>query len=407
MLIHWLWLSTRPSLNDRQKKLVLDAFGDPEDVFYAEKSAYARVEGLTKENISALLDKNLTEADKIQRQCVDKKIGICTYQDRIYPSRLWHIIDPPLVLYYAGNLPDMESLPVIAAVGTRKASLYGLNVAQRMGYQMASCGALLVSGIAEGIDAAAMQGALMAGCPVIGVLGCGVDIVYPKVNKHLFADTTRNGCLISEYPPETPPYRWNFPRRNRIISGLSNGIVVIEAPKASGSLITARQALEQGRDVFCVPGNVDMESFVGSNALLREGATPVRDGWDVVEEYLPLYPGKLHPMNVENLPRQMENTPEKVAQKPRVPRKTRLADKKSEKITVDKPKAQPYSDLQDIIPTLTDTQRTIVELLTTEQLVDDVIAKSGQSAARITAELTILEIKGIVKRLPGKRICLK
>lgn len=407
MLIHWLWLSTRPSLNERQKKLVLDAFGDPEDAFCGEEFAYARVEGLTKENISSLMDKNLTEADKIQRQCVDKQIKICTYQDSSYPSRLRHIIDPPLVLYYTGNLPDMESVPVIATVGTRRASLYGLNVAQRMGYQIASCGAGIVSGIAEGIDAAAMQGALMAGCPVVGVLGSGVDIVYPKINKHLFADTVRNGCLISEYPPGTPPYRWNFPRRNRIISGLSNGIVVIEAPQISGSLITARQALEQGRDVFCVPGNVDMPSFVGSNALLREGATPVRDGWDVVEEYLSLYPGKLHPMGVDDLPQQIEKIPEKVAQKPRVPQKPRRSDKKNEKITVDKGQTQPYSDIQDILPKLTEVQRTIVELLTTEQLVDDVIAKSGQSAAKITAELTVLEIKGIIKRLPGKRICLK
>lgn len=407
MLIHWLWLSTRPSLNERQKKLVLDAFGDAEDVFYGEESAYARVEGLTKENISSLLDKNLTEAEKIQRQCVDKQIKICTYQDNSYPSRLRHIIDPPLVLYYTGNLPDMESVPVIATVGTRRASLYGLNVAQRMGYQIASCGARIVSGIAEGIDAAAMQGALLAGCPVIGVLGSGVDIVYPKINKHLFADTVRNGCLISEYPPGTPPYRWNFPRRNRIISGLSNGIVVIEAPQISGSLITARQALEQGRDVFCVPGNVDVSSFAGSNALLREGATPVRDGWDVVEEYLPLYPDKLHPMGVEDLPSSAEITEAKVAQKPRVPRKSRRSDKKSGKITVDKGQTQPYSDIQDILRGLTETQRVIVEQLTTEQLVDDVIAKSGQSAAKITAELTVLEIKGIIKRLPGKRICLK
>ena len=410
MLIHWIWLATRPNMNDRQKKLVLDAFGDPEDAFCEGEAAYLQVEGLHKEALDALADKNLTESHKILRKCVDKDISVCTYHDKMYPSKLKHIVDPPLVLYYKGQIPEMENAPVIAAVGTRRASAYGMNVSRRMGYQIVACGGILVSGVAVGIDGMAMQGALLAGGRVVGVLGCGVDVVYPKSNSRLFADLERNGCLISEFPPETAPYRWNFPKRNRIISGLSNGVVVIEAPEGSGSLITAKQALEQGRDIFCVPGNVDMPTFAGSNALMRDGAIPVRDGWDVVSEYASIYPDAIHPMEtatiIQNISDDEEIVP-KVAEKPRYPEKKRTIDKKKDKTPIDNGSKQPYSDVKDKLSKLPDTERQIAELLTCERLVDDLIAETGLPAAKVGAALTMLEIKGIIKRLPGKRISLK
>ena len=410
MLIHWIWLATRPNMNDRQKKLILDAFEDPEDAFSECETAYLQVEGLHKEALDALADKNLTEAQKILRQCVDKGISICTYHDKTYPKRLKHIVDPPLILYCKGELPDMEAAPVVAAVGTRRASAYGMNVSRRMGYQIAACGGILVSGMAAGNDGMAMQGALLAGGSVVGVLGCGVDVVYPKSNSRLFADMERNGCLISEFPPETPPYRWNFPKRNRIISGLSNGVVVIEAPEGSGSLITAKQALEQGRDVFCVPGNVDIPTFAGSNALLRDGAIPVRDGWDVVSEYESAYPNAVHPMKtsveIQDVSDDDKIVP-KVAEKTDYPKKKRPNDKKKEKTPIDNCPKQPYSDVKDKLSKLPDTERQIVELLTSERLVDDLIAETGLPAAKVGAALTMLEIKGIIKRLPGKRISLK
>ena len=410
MLIHWIWLATRPNMNDRQKKLVLDAFGDPEDVFCEGEAAYLQVEGLHKEALDALADKNLTEAQKILRQCVNKDISICTFYDKTYPKRLKHIVDPPIVLYHKGQIPDMESAPVIAAVGTRRASAYGMNVSRRMGYQIAACGGILVSGAAAGIDGMAMQGALLAGGIVIGVLGCGVDVIYPKSNSALFSDMERNGCLISEFPPETPPYRWNFPKRNRIISGLSNGVVVIEAPEGSGSLITAKQALEQGRDVFCVPGNVDIPTFAGSNSLMRDGAIPVRDGWDVVSEYDGMYPNAVHPMGDKPVGRDVSGDDRilpKVAEKPHYPEKKRASDKKKEKIPIDNRPKQPYSDVIDKLSKLPDTERQIAQLLTTERLVDELIAETGLPAAKVGAALTMLEIKGIIKRLPGKRISLK
>ena len=410
MLIHWIWLATRPDMSDRQKKLVLDAFGDPEDVFCAEEEALLQIEGIHREAIASLMDKNLTQAQKILRQCVDKEISVCTYHDKAYPNRLKHIVDPPLVLYHKGQIPNMDAAPVIAAVGTRKASAYGMNVARRMGYQISGCGGILVSGVAEGNDGMAMQGALLAGGRVVGVLGCGADVVYPKCNRRLFEDMERCGCLISEFPPETLPYKWNFPRRNRIMSGLSNGVVVIEAPERSGSLITARQALEQGRDVFCVPGNVDMPTFEGSNALLREGAIPVRNGWDVVSEYEAMYPGVVHLMDAEHLSAAVSDDDKilpKVAEMPHSPAKKRPSDKKKEKKPIDNSDKPSYSDVKDMLPKLPENERQIVELLTSERLVDDLITETGLHPAKVGAALTMLEIKGIIKRLPGKRITLK
>lgn len=409
MLIHWIWLSTRPSLSDRLKCAILEAFGDPEDAYFADTEAFARIEDLSPAGREALADKNLAEAGEILRKCTDQQIRLCTIHDAAYPKRLKHIADPPLVLYCKGYLPDMDAAPVIAAVGTRKSSAYGNTVAQRMGYQIARCGGILVSGMAEGIDGMAMRGALLAGGTVVGVLGCGVDVVYPKINRSLFADTQRSGCLISEFPPETPPYKWNFPRRNRIISGLSNGVVVIEAPEKSGSLITARQAADQGRDVFAVPGNVDMPSFEGSNALLRDGAIHVRNGWDVLSEYEAAYPGKVHAFESDPASlrvRESEKPMPKVAQKPRSSEKKRSSDRKKDKITIDNGEKPPYSDVKDILPTLPDEQRSIVELLTSERLVDDIIAESGLPAGKVSAILTMLEIRGIIRRLPGKRISL-
>lgn len=407
MLIHWIWLASRPSMNDRQKLLVLEAFSDPEDAFRGEIAEYTKIEGLTEEAVSALLDKDLEQAQKILCQCVDKQIQICTYQDEKYPYRLRHIPDPPLVLYYRGQLPDTAKVPVIAAVGTRKASAYGRMVAQRMGFQIVRCGGMLVSGVADGNDAMAMQGALLAGGTVVGVLGCGVDVIYPKSNRRLYADIVERGCLISEFPPETPPYRWNFPQRNRIMSGMSDGVVVVEAPKISGTLKTAKLAGDQGRDLFVVPGNIDMPTFEGSNHLLREGATVARDGWDVVGEYASRYPGVVNPLGAATEPEMSGQTLLKVAQASVSPAKTTRRDRKSAEKPVDKDVRQPYSVIKEVLPKLSQEQRQIVEFLTQERHVDEIIAGLGLPAAKVSAELTLLEIKGIIKREPGKRISLK
>lgn len=403
MLIHWLWYSLRTGIHNRDKMALLERFRSAEDIFSATAADYFRA-GLPKATAAALQDKDLSQARKIMAECEQMGIGIISFGDAQYPSRLKYIADPPMVLYYKGKLPDFEETATVGVVGTRKASLYGLQVAKRLGFQIGTCGGMVVSGMAEGIDGYATQGALLAGGKVLGVLGSGVDVVYPAKNKALFAEMERFGCLISEYPPGTPPYKWNFPQRNRIISGMSNGVLIVEAPEKSGALITARAALEQGRDVFVVPGNIDVATCMGSNALLREGATAVSHGWDILSEYAQMYDGALALRNIPEPAPDEEKPSLKVAQRPALP--ARKPEKK--KKPIDNGINVAYSDKKDKLSGLSDAEQKLVNLLLEgEQLVDDVIAGAGLPVAQAKAMLTMLEIKGVIASLPGGRLTLK
>lgn len=405
MLIHWIWLAHRPGVSDRMKAILLEHFSDPEDIYFSEGSAFRGISGLTDHALEGLKDKNLTQAEEILDACDRKGLQILTFSDEHYPQRLKNIPDPPIVLYYQGELPDFDNNALIAVVGTRKASSYGLATAKRMGWQLAKCGGIVVSGMASGIDGIAMQSALSAGGTVVGVLGCGADVVYPVSNRQLFAETAKFGCILSEFPPGTPPVSWNFPKRNRIMSGLSCGVLVVEAPEKSGALITANQALEQGRDVFVVPGNIDVDTFVGSNRLLRDGGILASHGWDVLSEYEAQFPDKLHKDDAPVcLPREQSAELPKVAQKPRIPTKKEKSDKK----VIDKAKQSSYSDVNKEQPRLSDSEKRIVSAIgTSHKLVDDVIAETGMNAAQVLPLLTILEVRGVIKRLPGRYIALK
>ena len=419
MLIHWIWLSTRSGMGDRTRCALLQHFSDAEEIFYASPDAYGEINQLKEEAVASLLDKDLTGAAKILEQCSKKGIHILCWPDAAYPGKLRNIADPPVVLYYKGSLPDFDSLPTIGVVGTRQASAYGLTTAKRMGYQIATCGGVVISGLASGIDGTAMRGALTAGTPVVGVLGSGVDVIYPASNRPLFADVERNGCLLSEFPPETPPYKQNFPRRNRIISGLSCGVLVVEAPEKSGALITARDAADQGRDVFVVPGNIDVVSCIGSNALLRDGAIAVSSGWDVVSEYSHLYSGKIrnaggksiqtaYPEPAQNASAEEEKELPNVAQKMKLPRKMGKEKPFGKKKEIDNSPVTPYIDAEAPLPELTEPEQQVVAILRQGvTLVDDIMAKAEMHAGGVLAALTMLEVKGVIRRLPGKRVEMK
>ena len=413
MLIHWIWFATR-HMGDHIKLALLSHFNDPEAIYYAQKGELDGVEYLSKEGRERLADKSLAKAQKIINDCTNLKIRILTFQDAAYPGRLKNIPDPPMVLYYKGQLPDFDNEPVIGVVGTRKASPYGMTVAKRMGYQIAASGGIVVSGLASGIDSMAMKGALTAGKTVVGVLGCGADVIYPPGNKSLFADTEQYGCILSEFVPGTEPLSWNFPRRNRIISGLSCGVLVVEAPAKSGALITARKAADQGRDVFVVPSNIDVPTGQGSNALLRDGAIPVSSGWDILSEYACQFPGRLRPAGqdarMEAYPdelEQVEKTAPKVAQRNKKPEKAAAVKTSTAKKVIDKAEKEPYIDLTKIDSSLTHNEKAVVELLSGGQrLVDEVIAQSGKRPGEVLATLTLLEVKGIIRRLPGRYVAL-
>lgn len=411
MLIHWIWYATLPGMNEQEKVELLQHFHDPEDIFFTEEDNLAQVEGLTADGVKVLLNRDLTQAREILQECTDQQIELLTYRDEAYPVRLKSISNPPLVLYYQGRLPDFDRLPLIGVVGTRKASGYGLSTAKRMGFQIARCGGTVVSGAANGIDTMALQGALLAGGTVIAILGCGVDVVYPASNRRLYEDIRRSGCLISEFPPGTPPYKWNFPKRNRNISGISCGVLVVEAPKKSGALITARHAREQGRDVFVTTGNVGVETCAGSNDLLRSGAVYADCGWDVVSEYEGLFPDKIHrdDVSAEQALRQdtLEKPMAKVAQNSTFSGKKPASKTNKEKKVIDNGANTPYSDLKDKWISLTAEEQAVLEQVQGECLVDDIIAASGLPAGVVLGALTMLEVKGAVTRLPGRRVCRK
>lgn len=396
MLLYWLWLAQCNEVKDGVKAALVRQFEDPERLFFAEKQEIldAEIEGLTGEHLDVLLRHDLSAAEETLSDCAKAGLQVLTYDSPLYPRRLKAIYDPPIVLYYRGTLPDFDKLPTIGVVGTRHPSVYGRQAAKRLGGEIAAAGGLVVSGLAEGIDGAAMEAALSAGFPAVGVLGCGADVVYPRKHKVLFQETERLGCILSEYAPGSPPLGWHFPRRNRIISGLSCGVVVVEAPERSGSLLTAKHALEQGRDVFVVPGNVDMESFRGSNRLLRSGAIAVSSGRDVMEEYDLLYPEKLLPKRGLDKPKKAE----KQEPKPEAPE---ILKKK----TIDNGNPPPYSGQNDILQGLSADEQTVMTAIGTGiESVDDVIAKTGLPSGKVLGILTMLEIRKKIVRHPGKRV---
>lgn len=405
MLIYWVWYAQLSGISLVQKLALLEHFRDPEEIYHSEPEALERTPGMTAKLLEALQNKDLSQAQAILADCEDKGIGILVYGEESYPNRLRNTYDPPLVLYFKGVLPDWEQVPVIGIVGTRKATPYGMNTALRFGRQIAACGALVVSGGAFGIDTMAMQGALDAGRPVVGVLGCGVDVVYPKNNKQLFSLVTENGCLLSEYPPKTAPAPWRFPERNRIISGISNGLLVVEAPEKSGALITADRAMEQGRDVFAVPGNIDVPACAGSNALLQERAIAALSGWDVVKEYEALYPGWVYR---QDIPADIRKPAMQVAQNPTIPENSEKFNGKNDKKSIDKDEKSTYSVLDKPSPALSEAEQAVLARIRQEPIaVDELIAQAELPAGTVRSILTKLALKRLVVNHPGGRVSRK
>lgn len=397
MPVYWIWFAELKGISLFAKRQLLETYGEPEELYRLDPKA---LPGLP----SALEDKDLTEASRICKECLTKDIGILPFTDAAFPEKLRNIEDPPMVLYWRGKLPDWKSQPVIGVVGTRKASPYGIQTAQLLSAQIAACGGLVVSGAASGIDAAAMEGALDTERPAIGVLGGGVDVVYPAKNKDLYRKTEENGCLISEYPPGSRPWPGNFLQRNRIISGVSDGVLVVEAPERSGALNTARHAFSQGRDMFVVPGNLGVDTCLGSNALLQEGAYAALSGWDVVKHYANLYPGA-----VENRPVPLQKREEKplpkVAEAAATPEKRTGKKESTPKIAIDNKEKSTYSVINEWPAGLSDQEMAVWELLSEKpQLPDSILDASNLPSGAVQSILTRLALKGVAQYDPDGRI---
>lgn len=278
-----LWLCNIPGIGAAKQRKLLKIFGSAENIYKAGENQLSHIAGINREDASNIYkSRDKGQIDSLICTLNKKRIGFVHSGSPLYPHNLKNISDFPTGLYYRGKLPDSEVFSV-AVVGSRVCTNYGRQLAQSLCREFSNMGLQVVSGLAMGIDGAAHKGSLEAGGYTCGVLGCGVDICYPAVNIGLYDEMCKDGCVMSEYPVGTKPLSWQFPVRNRIISGLSDAVIVIEARKKSGSLITVDQALEQGKDVYVVPGRVGDELSEGCNELIKNGAFVMTEAKDIVE----------------------------------------------------------------------------------------------------------------------------
>ena len=288
--LYWIWLSLKIGAGRGGFAELLSHFGSPENIYAADAAELALFKNGAKDaKIDALADKNLDKAYNIEKYCTKKHIEILKYGEAGYPALLMNLKNPPVILYAKGKIKDLDKKVCIGVVGTRKLTEYGRQSAYKIGYELASAGAVVVSGMALGIDSVAACGALDACGKTVAVLGSGVDCIYPSAHKKLADEIVKNGLLLSEYPPLEAPTRSSFPTRNRIISGMSQGTLVVEANARSGALITAKDAILQGRDVYAIPGNINNPTSNGTNALIKDGATAVTGAADILENYRYIY----------------------------------------------------------------------------------------------------------------------
>ena len=387
-LKYWVWLTTLPGLGQRTKLQLLEHFASPEEIYFAPEEELLLAEGVTKAQCALLADKSLDRAEKVLEDCAKDGQFLLTMDDAAYPARLRNIYDPPLLLYGKGSLPLFDEEVAVTVVGTRSCTPYGVKAASELGYELAKQGALLVSGMAKGIDGEALRGALRAGGFTAAVLGGGADVVYPAANRRLYEDIAATGVILSEYPPGTEPRGEHFPVRNRLLSALSVATLVVEAPERSGALITAATALEQGREVFAVPGPFDAPMSRGCNGLIREGAGLVCEAWDVLSFYESRYPHKLRLLRAK-LPPLPKGAPETESGEPAKP-------------VEEAPPAPalPVLDISQDPGGLTDDQIAVLSVLHTDipTLTDDAAILANLPVRRVLSALTVLEIDGYVCR---------
>lgn len=421
-ILYWIWLSLRCGVGTKDFRRLAEKYDDPFEIYRLEEEEIERLEGISPALKLKLMDRALDDAYAILKYCKQKKVDIIPYGHKLYPTRLKSIEDPPVLLYAAGKMPDMNDRLCVAMVGTRKFSEYGRDSAYSMAYELASAKAVVVSGMALGIDGIAACGALAAGGQTVAVLGSGISVVYPKEHKKLMESILKQGAVITEYPPFEPPHGYNFPKRNRIISGLCQGVIVIEGSSNSGSLITASRAVEQGREVFALPGNVGESNSEGPNELIKNGALVALSADDVIDHFDFLYHtcidyGGLRKAKRDSMP--VERALDKYgvsvgSHKRRVMLgKTEIhTEAKAEKIgkaaasvsenKPTEPIRQEADSSQKLLDGLDDNCRKVFSALPMDKAVspDGFVVEDVAIGDVITA-LTMLEISGLIQSLPG------
>src|SRR5579872_7296699 len=361
----WIALALTPGLGARTAGKLLGEFGSPAAIFNASLTALEaqRIPAAVAQSLHSR--QSLSDAARELAQAQTLGCRLLTWDEPEYPARLREIYDPPPLLYVLGNI-ELLSRHLISIVGSRRPTPYGNQMAERLARDLADRGIVVTSGMARGIDSCAHKGALSSvGGATIGILGSGIDVVYPKENKKIFADMQTRGAIISEFPMGTFPAPQNFPIRNRIIAGIALGVVVVEGAQYSGSLITARLAMEFGREVFGVPGNATQPTSFGPNQLIKQGAKLVTSWEDVIEE-LPT------PVRAELLPVESASTEQRAAL---------------------------------VEAGLAPNERPLYDLLSADEArqVDELVELTGMSSSEVLAALFDLELKGVVRQLPGKQ----
>lgn len=379
-IIYWIWLQQALGCGNGKFKKVISEFNDAKTFYELGDAVWKSCGILTKKELDKIRSCDFDDAKKIIEKCEFYNQNIITYNDNSYPERLRNIYNPPCVLYVKGDMVDVDDNILISIVGTRSAISENEEISYDFAYELSKSGVIIVSGGALGIDTMAHKGALDAGSKTVCVLGNGLDVNYPKENSSLRYDISQNGVLVSEYPPETPPLPRNFPIRNRILSALSLGTLVIQAGKKSGALITANLAAEQNRDVFAIPGSIKDEQSVGSNDLIKDGAKPVTCAMDIIEEYIGIYKDKLDFTDIVN-------------------NKTENKDNNSSK---DK---KIYSNVDtNIISRLSENAKKVYNVLGFEkEHIDDISVRAGLPINQVLQSITELEIYGVINSYSGKR----
>lgn len=375
MCEYGIWLSLCKILSKRKKALLLDAFGSAQAVYEASRTdLVGALPGLTAAELDSLWNKDLRPAGQIARACQTCGARVIDLLDPEYPALLKEIHDPPTVLYVRGSLPDCRGRLPVAVVGQRKASAAGLKHASGIAYALSRSGVVIVSGMAAGIDGAAHRGALDGGTPTVAVLGTPIDKCYPVNHAGLMREILSQGAVISEYYPGAPTYPGNFLSRNRIVSGMSRGVLVVEAGARSGALETAGRALEQNRDVFAVPGPIDSDDYVGTNNLIKAGAAAVTGAEDILAAYgaVPVSGPQRH-----------------------------IRRERAQKAAEAPLPAFPEAAEGGAVFAADDPQGAVLAAMGRSAHMDEIIERTGLPADIVLAALTMLELQGLIAQRPG------
>ena len=388
--IYWLWLSLKRRISTAKALRLIFFFKSVKAVYEATEKDYKKCTFLTAAEVVLLTDKRLKKAEEEMDKAIGIGVEIITYDSIYYPEELRFISNPPLLFYAAGDLKVLQGEGKFCIVGTRDATAYGVSTAMQIAQSLAEGGIAIVSGMAVGIDTAAHRGAIKSGGKTIAILGCGIDVDYPAGSGDIKRQIYKNGVIISEFPFGTPAYGKNFPYRNRVLSAMSLGTLAVEGSLRSGSLITAQYALEQGKDVYALPGNITNPQSAGPNALIRDGAIPVLKVTDILENYIVKYP-HLFGISETMVYRKIKSSTENV----------------SDTFSVAAERVKEY-EVKPAADNLSAEETAVLKAIgDTKTNIDEIIVKSGLSVMEVNKCVVKLQLSGKITEHPGRHYTLK